>query len=666
MIFSKINKIQSIFKNFLFFFCRKRTKKTFNRIYHIPYVTSLITLINVFWCHLFFKKGDKTKSNFSSKISVGFVIISMVSACTGLAGEPDVVATLPPPTSVADVEEAEPLFPQSPPDIANGALIFAENCTDCHGENGDGLGQLVLDGSVTQPPDMTDITQTSLETPLQWYDIITNGRIENLMPPWKNALTAQERWDVALYAYTLAYDEDMLALGEQVWLDKCADCDAINGLTNLETSVRTSDITFGNTIDRDNFGNTLAQNEIRGAVAYARSLSVENSDSIGQIPEVIPAREAEDTTIGTFKGIVEHGTVGGEVPPDTVIQMQYGNQRDGFEFAQTTINADNTFTFEDIPLTTAYTYNVGAIYRDKLYTTTLFEGHPDDIEYDQTIVIYDLTNDPFVINISNIDLFINPIEIPDFGTGLRVTQVIRYNNSSDRMYISGRAIGDGREATLLIQFPVGALITSGEANGRYIVIEDIENVPDSVIDTYPIPPGNQHEVVVEYFVPYTDGAILDQPFNNAIDAEITITIPNNLEIVGDTFTQTEQNDAENLRVYSASLTIESDPKLIFEVAGDPFAIATQGETAVPADTLFPVLLVVVGVTVVAVIAMIIISNRGNSEAKSVDKLIQQIAELDEMHENGQFNHDVYQRQRSDLKEQLTQLMQKTDVSTKDS
>ena len=37
--------------------------------------------------------------------------------------------------------------------------------------------------------------------------------IAKLMPPWENALSEAERWDVALYSYTLAYDEALLEAG---------------------------------------------------------------------------------------------------------------------------------------------------------------------------------------------------------------------------------------------------------------------------------------------------------------------------------------------------------------------------------------------------------------------------------------------------------------------
>jgi len=40
----------------------------------------------------------------------------------------------------------------------------------------------------------------------------------------------------------------------------------------------------------------------------------------------------------------------------------------------------------------------------------------------------------------------------------------------------------------------------------------------------------------------------------------------------------------------------------------------------------------------------------------INGLVKQIAELDSQHEQGQINHDLYQRRRSALKARLAQLM----------
>ena len=584
-----------------------------------------------------------------------------VSACTGLGGEPEIVATLPQPTAIIATPEDISLFPASAPDIANGARIFADRCTECHSQNGSGLGALVREGGIPQPPDMTDVSLTSLKTPLKWYDTITNGNLEFLMPPWKNALSTQERWDVAFYTYTLGYDKDMLALGEQVWTNKCKDCSAVNDLIDLESAVKISDIAFGNQVDRSDFSSSLSTDEIYAAVAYARSLSVVNPDSIASIPQSIPVSDDPTVTRGNFTGVVEQGTAGSIVPPDTIVQMQYGNTRNGFKLVETTINEDASFTFEDIPLTTTFAYNVGAVYRGGLYTSSIAEGHPEDTDYHQTITIYDLTDDVYVLSVSKIDLYIDPINVPELGSGLRFTEVINFNNSSDRMYTTGKAIGDGREATLLVQVPVGSIITSGEANGRYINAQEL----DSIIDTYPVRPGDSHSVFIEYFVPYEDGAIIDQPFNNVIKGEVTITLSNDLRVISEDFSQSDASDAsKKLTVYTGTLDIDTAPSLVFEITGNPFVTTSEDGSIVTSATLFPILIAAVVLLAIVLILIISFASRRNDGRHSVDALIKQIAELDAMHDSGQINHDVYQRQRQELKQNLTQLMQANSPSEK--
>jgi len=568
-----------------------------------------------------------------------------LTACGGLGGEPEIIATvaLPQPTLAANTEERA--FPQTKPNLTEGARIFAEHCTSCHGSAGDGQGELVLAGSIPQPLDMTQLELTRHKTPQDWYEIITNGNIEKLMPPWQAALTQQQRWDVALYAYSRGYDETLLKLGEQVWAEKCPRCSPAERFTDWEASLAVSDADLGWQINREDFGALLKPEEISAAVAYARLQSLAN---IGETD----SKAANPTVpIGSFTGRVQHGTVGGSLPADTVVQLHYGNPELGFSFAETTLDEDFSFRFEGIPLTTAFTYNVGAIYLDRLFARRLLVGHPEDMAYHQNIIVYDLTNDPSVVSVLRIELFIEPIQLNHLGSGLFVSQIIRYRNSSDRIYTSGRGFDDGREATLLIHFPTDAHIMSGDENGRYVVVEDMENVPDLIIDTLPIPPGDSHEVIVEYFVPYIDGLMLEQAFNNVIDGEVTVTLPNSLHVISDTL---NLNAGENaLRVFSGRLQMDAQPSLAFEVAGVPFATSSDDQNLITSDILLPLFGVVA--LVAAVMAGILVRRR-QAASRQIDRLIQQIAQLDEKHDQGQINHDVYQRQRRILKEELGRLM----------
>jgi hypothetical protein len=94
--------------------------------------------------------------------------------------------------------------------IVSGEQIYVEHCTRCHGETGHGDGELVTSGQVTKPADFTDPQTTVNVQPEDWYNIITNGNLEKLMPPWKDSLTDDERWAVTMYVYNLAKTQSLI------------------------------------------------------------------------------------------------------------------------------------------------------------------------------------------------------------------------------------------------------------------------------------------------------------------------------------------------------------------------------------------------------------------------------------------------------------------------
>ena len=214
------------------------------------------------------------------------------SACSGWGGEPQFMATVAPRQPAASVATT---VVDWQPDMVNGARIYAERCTECHGINGDGRGELVEAGSVEQPLDMSDRLLVSAKSPLEWYEIITLGRIENLMPPWENALSDAERWDVALYTYTLSYDDELLASGEALWRERCSNCELPADIPPVF-----SDVDYGAQLNRDRFDGRLREKEIGAAVAYARMHSLQPAPPSGPLGEI--------------SGRVEHGTEGGVVP----------------------------------------------------------------------------------------------------------------------------------------------------------------------------------------------------------------------------------------------------------------------------------------------------------------------------------------------------------------
>ncbi|MEP7294502.1 MAG: c-type cytochrome, partial [Chloroflexota bacterium] len=199
-------------------------------------------------------------------LAILLVCTALLAGCGGLAGEPRIVATLPPATPLPT---AAP-YPADYPDVALGAQIFAANCTRCHGADGKGNGELVQSGQVAKAADFTDPATSADQRPSDFYATITDGKIESLMPPWADALSDDERWAVALYSYTLLFTQEQIARGR----DLCAACDLADA-SSLSASELDAQLAALPALA------SLSDQDRRAAAAYVRSQSVTNPDAIG-------------------------------------------------------------------------------------------------------------------------------------------------------------------------------------------------------------------------------------------------------------------------------------------------------------------------------------------------------------------------------------------------
>lgn len=555
-----------------------------------------------------------------------------LAGCAGLSGEPAIVATAPPPAASTHGDAT----PSWQPDIVSGARVFAEHCADCHGSSGDGRGELAVGGSVPQPIDMRNRAEVAAKSPLEWYEIITAGKIENLMPPWQNALSDQERWNVALYSYTLGYSDELLGRGERLWAERCAGC----ALPQVIAPVY-SDVEFGLQLRQADFAPPLSRDEVAAAVAFARMRSLDKADA-----------EPIDAAAGPISGRVEHGTSGGLVPPDTVVRLEYGNSASGIATAETIVAADGSFTFERIPLRSDFTTVVSAAYDGRRFHTRLPASLRDDGA--ATITLYDAANDHGAVSVARIEILLDAVDLDELERALHVRQIISYRNDSDRLYTSGRGFDDGREAVLLAQFPRGAQILSGDGGGRYVVIEGVENLPDSVIDTVAVMPGDGHELALEYYLAYDDGLRFEQEFNNALDAEVQVVLDAGLRLESEGF---QRADAGAVRsVYSAQLKQEREPRLSFVISGDPFATGSESQAVVTGDSLRAIAIAGGALAAALGAGFVGLRRRRSSAGDDIESLIGQLARLDADHESGQLNHDLWHHKRRALKAKLAALM----------
>jgi mono/diheme cytochrome c family protein len=103
------------------------------------------------------------------------------------AGELKLVAAHSIPVTVKGLHEYEA-----------GGAIYRENCIGCHGEWGDGAGPA---GQMLspEPRNFTDALWMSKQSEDYLFSVITNGKPNTAMPPFKDILTARQRALVMRY-----------------------------------------------------------------------------------------------------------------------------------------------------------------------------------------------------------------------------------------------------------------------------------------------------------------------------------------------------------------------------------------------------------------------------------------------------------------------------------
>ncbi len=637
----------------------------------------------------------------------------VLSACGGLGGEPAIVSTQrPAPTLVQ-----EQGFPSAAPDMAQGAAIFTARCTECHGVGGAGDGSRVESGQITEVPNFLDPAVPGPQRVSEWFDTITNGRIEKLMPPWRNALTEQERWDVAYYTYTLHAGADQIARGAEVYAESCVGCHGEEGrgdgpdaaslsgsvgdLTDQANMASLSDdniyatITEGVGDPNDGmppFADELSEADRRAVTSYVRTLALANAAAVpvAAVPTTAPANPAateeaaadattapaattvpptaiatnapaepvatEEAAAGptlTVTGTIVNGTAGGSVPDGLELSL-FIFPRDADPIEITGNSGPNgVFTFTDVPYIADAAYAMTATYLDRLFLSDIVAGEALNADPTLDVTIYELTDDPSVLTITLVETQINVLE-----GRLEVAQFIEVNNDSDRAFTTSETTPDGRPVSLSIPLPPGSIVPAFRETNRYVYLPE----EFTVLDTQPVYPNRIHLAQLVYMIPYEGSAILEQPINYAFDGLDQLLVrPVGVDVNAEGLAPMGTTSLSGLEFmsFSGTRTLPADSVLRVELSGNPAAATTSSGGPITND-LTPLLLVGGGILLGVLVGLFIWSRRRPAQPAdtkgTIDALARQIAELDAAHTAGEIPDDSYQKQRAALKARLTSLL----------
>jgi len=185
-----------------------------------------------------------------------------------------------------------PIAPTTAPDLARGAVIYAEACAACHGLRGGADGEQAV--NMDPPPiAFNDAARARERSLFSLFEVVTQGLDDTAMTSFKDLLSEEDRWAVSFYAATLSATPDVRSAGEAVWANDAA---IRARLPNIEALVRIIESGFAAEVGADKARPVLAylranptavtQSETRGTdgLALARS----------QLNESVKAYQAGD------------------------------------------------------------------------------------------------------------------------------------------------------------------------------------------------------------------------------------------------------------------------------------------------------------------------------------------------------------------------------------
>ena len=329
-------------------------------------------------------------------------------------------------------------------------------------------------------------------------------------------------------------------------------------------------------------------------------------------------------------------------------------------------DANGKFAFANLDTITTTRYLVTARYGDvEYYSDVLAFTSPNSMTLPADITIYDSTEDPAVVQVSEMHLVVD-VQSP----WLAVQQIVVVQNMSDRIFI-GKLVGPHR---ISLSMPILAKAINIQFDDQTV---DQTTMRGEGVLTYTLPIGpGKDQIFFQYDVPFAPPTY-----------EFNLPLPNDVARfglyvadIGETVQSQQLSPAP-----SPMGNVPNAPKLI-AVAGDKFvagttikatidklpaAAAQPGQTPSAAlPTALPVSpqtigLVILGAAIVAAIALLVFpllrrraagaADEAEDEDDARQDLMQEIADLDDAFEAGKISEAEYKEKRAARKAELAEM-----------
>lgn len=582
---------------------------------------------------------------------------------------PSAATVRPQATSPADAVPVElDLVPADAPDPLAGMLTYVEHCSPCHGPEGLGDGELA--GSLdVAAPSLGEPALAIQASPAEWYEIVTVGRMDRLMPPFRS-LSDAERWDVVAYALSLSTTQGQIESGEGLYQQACAECHGEDGrggeytidLTALEASAarslaETTALIEEGAGEMPAFGEVFEPEDRLALAIYVRTLGYQGETL--QETQASEEESEEEAPLGTVRISVLNGTEGASVPGGLEVTV-VGFDGDAQSLEEVVaVDSQGLAEIEGLEIASGRIFGAIVEYQGVQYFST--GGHllADDPLLELELTIYETTPDVDLVEVDRLHV------IFDYAVEgiVEVSELWLINNNSDRTVVQR-----GGSNALPFELPEGF---GGLRFGDQALGQRVTPTEDGFVFHEPIRPGEPQEVIFTFTIPYERSLNFVQPIDYPVGAVVLLTEASAPDLSGSGLTDegTREMGELVLRTYSMG-ALEPGSSLALNFRGRHPAASSNLSTTN--------LLIGAGVLLVTLAVVLFgwqrwAQERGEQVELDADEpageavglpsrtaLLEAIAALDDAFESGDLEQSAYEKQRAVLKQQLVLLMSEDD------
>jgi hypothetical protein len=393
------------------------------------------------------------------------------------------------------------------------------------------------------------------------------------------------------------------------------------------------------------YGETLSSDQVWALAAYVRSLGWSSAGAGAPPTQAALAG-------GTVGGRVTNGTAGASLPPGLeVILTGFDGEQEVYR-QTAAVGSDGSYAFSDVPAAAGRVYGATVSYAGVLYFSAGAHLAGDGTPLDLPITIHDTASDATGLSVERLHLLFD-FSIPD---RLQVLELWVLSNASDRTIVA--APGGG---VVDVELPEGASALGFEdgAIGDRFVLTD-----NGFGDTQPVVPGTAtSQFIFSYRLPYDGRLDFRRPTDHAVEAVVVLLPAEGVTADGNGLQDLGVQTMGGQAVHSyASGAIAAGEALELRLSGRPNAEAGAGSSSGLANVAIG--LGVLGILVLAAGLWWFRPAGGRRPAREHrplavsegERLISEIAALDDAFAAGGMEESAYRARRESLKRALRDRM----------